>query len=108
MNATTFPIFEIIAILGIVLGPIIAYFAAKRKIGAEVLLIDISTIKGWSEVRKGFEAEISSLHKKLREERDKRRLEREMYLKQIAALEEELRVVLQLLEAAKIENDTKE
>jgi hypothetical protein len=84
------PIFELIALLGIVVGPLIAYFAAKRKIGAEVLLIDINTIKGWGEARREMEGEIAGLRNALEISETKRRADREKYLKKIDELQAEL------------------
>ena len=81
----------ILALLGLVVGPTIAYFAAKYKVMAEVRLIDINTIKSWSEARKAFEKEISALHAELSVERAKRREERKKYLKQLDELEKKLR-----------------
>lgn len=91
MKFSDLPIAEILAILGMVVGPFIAYLAAKRKIGAEVLLIDIETIKGWSEARKAFEAEIAELHIDLAAEQNLRRDDRTKYLEQIAKLERTIR-----------------
>ena len=91
MSLETFPIFEVVAILGVIVGPLIAYFAAKRKIGAEVLLIDIETIKGWTEVRKSWAEELSELHTALVNEQNKRREERTKYLVRILELEEQIR-----------------
>ena len=90
MDLTTRTIFEFIAFLGIIVGPVIAYFAARRKIGAEVLLIDINAIKGWAEYRKSSEKEIAGLHQDLSDEQDKRRAERERYLKKIDNIHQEL------------------
>ena len=95
MNLTGFPILELIAFAGIIAGPIIAYLASRRKIGAEVLLIDINAIKGWSEQRRSFEKEIACLHNSLRDERSKRRSEREIYLKKIDEMRAELHECMQ-------------
>ena len=90
MSLKDLPVFEIIALLGIVVGPGVAYLAAKRKIKSEVLLIDINTIRGWSAQRKSFENEIAELHQALSDEQDQRRADRERYLLQIDALQMEV------------------
>lgn len=93
LDANVRVILEIIALFGVVVGPAIAYLAAKRKIGAEVRLIDIETIKGWSEQRKNFEREIAELHQELSDEQDRRRADRATYHEQIEDLYEQLSVM---------------
>jgi len=91
MNLDVRLVLEFIALLGVVAGPVIAYLAAKRHSDAEVLLIDISTIKGWSEARIQFEEEIANLHNEVNAEQDKRREERKKYLAKIECLENTIR-----------------
>lgn len=65
-------ILAIIALLGVVAGPVISYLAIKRKSGSEALLIDTQTIKSWSETRTTQENEIQDLYTRLDKEREKR------------------------------------
>ena len=102
MEASNNLTLEFIAIMfgfiGVVISPLVAYYAAKRKIGAEILLINIDTIKGWSEARKSFETEIAELHDELNAERLKRREERVKYEKKIEDLKAEIKELTEKLE----------
>lgn len=51
---------SIIAFLGTVAGPALAYLANKRKISGEVLLTDLETIKRWREQLRSLEQEIDA------------------------------------------------
>ena len=93
MNLNNLPIFEIIAFLGIVTGPVLAYWFARRKSKAEILLIDINTIKGWSEQRRNSEKERAELRQALSDEQNLRRSDREKYLKKIDEIQKELSVL---------------
>lgn len=84
-------ILAFIAVIGTMSGPVLAYISARRREGSDALLSDLEAIKGWSEQRKAFEAEIKELHEALLEERDRRREERQAYQADLDAIHAELR-----------------
>ena len=82
---------ELLAILALVLGPLLTYSIAKKKQAPELLLADLQAVKGWSEQRRSYEAEVAELHVELIAERDRRREERETYLALIDEIKEEVK-----------------
>lgn len=92
MDLTNFPWTEILALIGVIGGPLAGYFAAKRMTDAKILLMNIDAIQQWSDRRRAFEDEIAELHEDLALEQKRRRDEREEYLDRIAKLRGLLRV----------------
>lgn len=86
MNLADFPWAEVLALIGIIAGPLAGYLAAKRMTDANVLVANLDAIKKWSEQRQHWEDEISDLHTALAVEQEKRRAEREKYLDQLSRM----------------------
>jgi flagellar motility protein MotE (MotC chaperone) len=80
----------VISLLALFGGPIVAfisYLAARRKIGAEVHLVEAKTLRERNAVRRELENDLGQLSEALREERDGRREDRDKFAKRIAELE---------------------
>lgn len=94
-------VIQILIPLAALFGPWLTYVIAKRKLGGDLVLADISAVKEWSNQRKAFENEILELHNGLMEEQDRRRKDREMYTSMIDQISSELDQIRAEFEACK-------
>jgi hypothetical protein len=81
---------DVVAILALFGGPtiaIIGWWSNRRKITADVHLVEAKTMREWNAARKELEKELERLSGLLRDERNGRREDRERFLKRIAELE---------------------
>lgn len=68
----------LLAVVGTVTGPLLAYLVSSKKLGGELLLSDIEAVRGWAELRDHYENTIEQFHLDLLTEREKRREERDI------------------------------
>ena len=65
-------ILEIIALFGLIVGPITIWFTRRRKEGSEIILLNAETVNTWSETTKNWSEERRQLQEEIDTEREKR------------------------------------